>query len=70
VNNIIDNFDKCVVHATHNFFTQEGTVPAIAKLLVKFKESISFKERCSSLRRIVRALVFWRKKTRTNRDSH
>jgi hypothetical protein len=27
----------------HNFYAQEGTVAAIAKLLVKLKDSINFK---------------------------
>jgi hypothetical protein len=44
--------------ATYSFYTQEGTVPTIVKLLVKLKESIDFEGNCSSLRRIVRDLGF------------
>jgi hypothetical protein len=41
------NFDKCVVQRTiHNFYAQEGTVPAIAKLLAKLKKGIHFKGGC------------------------
>jgi hypothetical protein len=64
----IDNFDKFVVWCTiHNFCAHEGTVPAVAILLVKFKESIYFKGGCSGFRGIVRDLSFRLKKTRTDR---
>lgn len=53
----IDNFDKCIVHATYNLYSQEETVPAVTKLLVKLKESIGFKGKCSCLREIIRKLI-------------
>ncbi|KDQ71559.1 hypothetical protein L798_09467 [Zootermopsis nevadensis] len=63
-----EDFDKCVVRCSiHNFYAQEGTVPTVAKLLVKLKESTDFKGNCSSLRRIIRDLGFRWKKTRLNR---
>jgi hypothetical protein len=66
----IDDFDKCVVWCTfHSFYAREGTVPTIAKLLVKPKDSIDFKGSCSSRTRIVRDLDCRCKKTRTNRGS-
>jgi hypothetical protein len=48
-------------------YAQEGTVPTIAKLLVKLKDSINFKGGSSSLRKIVRDLGFRWKQTMTNR---
>jgi hypothetical protein len=40
----------------HNVCAQEGTVPTISKLLVKFKESINVKGSYWSLRRNVYAV--------------
>jgi hypothetical protein len=63
----IDNLDKCVVRRTiHSLYAQEGTVPTIAKLLVKLKDSINFKGGCSSLRKIIRDLGFrWKRPGQT-----
>jgi hypothetical protein len=40
-----DDFGKCMIwHTTHNYYNQEGTVPATANLLVKPKDSIDLRK--------------------------